>query len=105
MRKTLLWKNAKPPLPGSPCHCRCYGVAAHSVAVAIIAMALLPTVSLLPQLLRCPLRWCATPERRETIPTRTRKHIQMETKEKDLDRPAVGFEGYRYQSDMIEPGT
>ena len=23
-------------------------------------------------------------------------------KEKDLDRPAVGFEGYRYQSDMVE---
>jgi len=29
----------------------------------------------------------------------------METKEKNLDRPVVGFEGYRYQSDVIERGA
>jgi len=33
---------------------------------------------------------------------RTCKHTQMETKETDLDRWVVGFEGYCYQSDMIE---
>jgi len=26
-------------------------------------------------------------------------------KEKDLDWPSVGFEGYHYQSDMIERGA
>jgi len=36
------------------------------------------------------------------IGERTHKHTQMETKDKDLDWPVVGFEGYRYQSDMIE---
>jgi len=49
MRKTLLWKNAKPPLLGSPCHCRCYGVA--------------PTASLPLPLLQCHFRRRATPER------------------------------------------
>jgi len=34
-----------------------------------------------------------------------RKHTQTETKGKDLDQPLVGFEGYRYQSDMIEQGA
>jgi len=36
---------------------------------------------------------------------RTRKHTQTEIKGKDLDRRTVGFEGYRYQSDMIEQFT
>jgi len=36
---------------------------------------------------------------------RTRKYTLMETKEKDLDQPAVRFKGYRYQSDMIEQGV
>jgi len=44
MRKTLLCKSAKPSLPGSPCHCRCYGVAPHGVAAAAIAAVLLPSV-------------------------------------------------------------
>jgi len=34
VRKTLLRKNTKPLLPGSPCHCFCHGVAPHSVAAA-----------------------------------------------------------------------
>jgi len=38
-RKTLLWKNAKPSLPGSRCHCRCYGVAATAVAVVSLLSA------------------------------------------------------------------
>ena len=33
------------------------------------------------------------------------KYTQTETKEKDLDRQEVGFEGYHYQSDMIEQGA
>jgi len=37
VQKTLLWKNAKPSLPGSPCHCRCHGVAPHSVAATAVA--------------------------------------------------------------------
>jgi len=41
----------------------------------------------------------------ETIGERTRKPNQPETTGKDLDRPAVGFEGYRYQSDMIGQGA
>jgi len=32
VQKTLLWKNAKPSLPGSPCHCRYHGVAPHGGA-------------------------------------------------------------------------
>jgi len=43
MQRTLLWKNAKPLLPGSPCHCHCYGIAPHSVAAAAIAAVLLPS--------------------------------------------------------------
>jgi len=41
----------------------------------------------------------------ETTGERMRKHTQMETKRKDLDRPVAAFEGYHYQSDMIEQGT
>jgi len=43
MRKTLLWENAKPSLPGSPCHCRCYAIAPHSVAVVAVAAVTLPS--------------------------------------------------------------
>ena len=74
MRKTLLWKSAKPPLPGSPCHCRCYGVA---VAMALLPTALLPTASLPPPLLRCRFRWRATPERREAIPTSSVSGVRL----------------------------
>ena len=38
-RKTLLWKNAKPSLPGSLCHCCCYGVAATAIAVVSLPLA------------------------------------------------------------------
>jgi len=40
--KTLLWENAKPSLPGSPCHCRCYAIALCSVAVVAVAVVTLP---------------------------------------------------------------
>ena len=43
VQKTLLWKNAKPSLPGSPCHCRCHGVAHHGVASAAVAAVSLPS--------------------------------------------------------------
>jgi len=42
MPKTLLWENAKPSLPGSPCHCRCYAIALRSVAVVAVAVVTLP---------------------------------------------------------------
>jgi len=42
MPKTLLWENAKPSLPGSPCHCRCYANALRSVAVVAVAVVTLP---------------------------------------------------------------
>jgi len=70
MRKTLLWKSAKPSLPGPPCHCRCYGVAPRVAAVAV-AMALLLSALLLSALLRCRFRRRATPERQEAIPTQS----------------------------------
>jgi len=43
VQKMLLWKNAKPSLPGSPCHCRCHGIAAHGVAAAAVAAVSLPS--------------------------------------------------------------
>jgi len=43
VQKTLLWKNAKPSLPGSPCHGRYYGVAPHGVAAAAVAAVSLPS--------------------------------------------------------------
>jgi len=42
MPKTLLWENAKPSLPGSPCHCHCYAIALRSVAVVAVAVVTLP---------------------------------------------------------------
>jgi len=42
MPKTLLWENAKPSLPGSPCHYHCYAIALRSVAVVAVAVVTLP---------------------------------------------------------------
>jgi len=44
MRKTLLCKSTKPSLPGSPCQCRCYGIAPHGITAAAIAAVSLPSV-------------------------------------------------------------
>ena len=43
VQKTLLWKNAKPSLPGFPCHCHYHGVAPHGVAAAAVAAESLPS--------------------------------------------------------------
>jgi len=43
VQKTLLWKNAKPSLPGSPCHCCYHGVAPHGVAATAVAVVSLPS--------------------------------------------------------------
>jgi len=42
MPKTLLWENAKPSLPGSPCHCHCYAIPLRSIAVVAVAVVTLP---------------------------------------------------------------
>jgi len=43
VQKTLLWKNAKPSLPGSPCHCRYHDVAPQGVAAVTVAAVSLPS--------------------------------------------------------------
>jgi len=43
VQKTLLWKNAKPSLPGSPCNCPYHGVAPHGIAAAAVTAVQLPS--------------------------------------------------------------